>query len=329
MPMMMMGGGGGGPAAEPVPDAPVTALDSLRVMLAIKFKKDIKEIGEATTIKDMAAGKSAIQNEVVGELAEEFGSGPEGGAEIPLKELAGKFPGYNAMGKVTSAHVTKMLQSKMPGGFSASAAKEYLAEERMLGPGRTDSVLLYAAASAPAARLNAVAEAKAFLDAAADSYATHAGVTIPRASQGGGGGGGMPMMMMGGGGDPKEMKDHKDKLKRLLLDQIDASHEYLDIHALEHEGKLEDEQELRMGIESRLDALTAELGAAFMDGITDLQHTALKARTYDSWWSWGLGAASSLVRASPSVSLGRTYAGLPCIPSGSITSWTATPATRP
>jgi fatty acid synthase subunit beta len=108
-------------------------------MLAVKFKKGMDEVTESTTIKAMAGGKSAIQNEVVGELQAEFGSGPEGGAEMPLSELAGKFPGYTALGKVLNGHVNKMLQGKMPGGFSASQAKAYLGEERLVGPVRENA----------------------------------------------------------------------------------------------------------------------------------------------------------------------------------------------
>jgi 3-oxoacyl-ACP reductase-like protein len=173
-------------------------------MLAVKFKKGMDEVTESTTIKAMAGGKSAIQNEVVGELQTEFGSGPEGGAEMPLTELASKFPGYNALGKVCGGHVNKMLQGKMPGGFSASQAKSYLADDYKLGPGRTDSVLLHGVTMQPPSRLGSVAEAKTFLDSCCTAYGSAVGVSISKGGGGGGGGGGgmmMPqMMMMGGGG---------------------------------------------------------------------------------------------------------------------------------
>ena len=120
-------------------------------------KKDIGEVGEGATIKGLAGGKSAIQNEVVGELQAEFGSGPEGGAEMPLSELAGKFPGYSALGKVMSGHVNKMLAGKMPGGFSASQAKQYLGDERLVGPGRTDSIMCIGVSMQPGARLGSAA----------------------------------------------------------------------------------------------------------------------------------------------------------------------------
>ena len=81
----------------------------------------------------------------------------------------------------------------------------------------------------PAARLGSVAEAKAFLDSAADAYGSAVGVTIPKASEGGGGGGGggmmMPMMMGGGGVGSEEMKTHQKLQKTQRKRRNPSSHE--------------------------------------------------------------------------------------------------------
>ena len=81
------------------------------------------DMTDDVTLKALSAGKSAIQNEVMGELQGEFGEGPEGAPEMKLSELATKFPGYDSLGKVTSGQVNKMLSGKMPGGYSATKAK--------------------------------------------------------------------------------------------------------------------------------------------------------------------------------------------------------------
>jgi fatty acid synthase subunit beta len=56
------------PAARAVADAPLKALDFLRVLLALKLKKKLAEIKPSDTIKALVAGKSALQNELLGDL---------------------------------------------------------------------------------------------------------------------------------------------------------------------------------------------------------------------------------------------------------------------
>jgi fatty acid synthase subunit beta len=56
------------PAAQAVADAPLKALDFLRVLLALKLKKKLAEIKPSDTIKALVAGKSALQNELLGDL---------------------------------------------------------------------------------------------------------------------------------------------------------------------------------------------------------------------------------------------------------------------
>ena len=38
------------------------------------------------TIKDLVGGKSMLQNEILGDLQQEFASAPEKGKELPLEE---------------------------------------------------------------------------------------------------------------------------------------------------------------------------------------------------------------------------------------------------
>ena len=113
----------------------------------------------------------------------------------------------------------------MPGGYTATKAKEYLSKERHLGPGLTESVLLQAVVMQPSGRLGSEDEATAFLDKVCDAYGSANGVTIPKGPLGGGGGGGgmmMPMMMGGGGATYDD-----SALKQLFADQIDAMREQL------------------------------------------------------------------------------------------------------
>ena len=282
MNMMMMGGGGGGGGGTAPRDSPVSAEHALRVLLAMKFKKTLADVTGQTTLKAMSAGKSAIQNEVMGELQGEFGSGPEGAAEMKLSELATKFDDYTSLGKVTSGHVNKMIAAKMPGGFTASQVKDYLSAERHLGPGLTNSVLLQAVVMQLGSRLGSEAEGKDFLDKATDSYATANGLTIPKGPLGGGGGGGgmMMPMMMGGGATYDD-----SALKQLFADHIDSMREFVGDDAAVGDKKLEAETKLRQGVEARLEMITKEMGEPFLNGIAPSFATA-RVRIYDSYWNW-------------------------------------------
>ena len=133
-------------------------------MLCVKLSLPRSGVKPESSIKSLVGGKSAVQNEILGDIEKEFGAGPDGGAEMPLSELA-KHPSlagkYKGLGKVTQALVTKALGAKLPGGFSASDARGHLAAGRGLGPGRTDSVLLHALTMQPESRLASEADARA------------------------------------------------------------------------------------------------------------------------------------------------------------------------
>ena len=125
-------------------DEPPTALEALQVMLANKLNTPLAALKPDATIKGLVGGKSAVQNEILGELEKECGSGPAGGAEMGLGEVAKAVAkGYKGSGKVTQALVAKMLAAKMPGGFGASAVKDYLGSKG-LGGGRVEGARGYA-----------------------------------------------------------------------------------------------------------------------------------------------------------------------------------------
>jgi 3-oxoacyl-ACP reductase-like protein len=108
-------------------------------VLAVKLGLPLAGVKGEGSIKALVGGKSAVQNEIMGELEKEFGNGPEGGAEMTLRELAAAVGGaYKGPGKIATALITKVLSAKLPGGFTASAARDYLASARGLGPASDD-----------------------------------------------------------------------------------------------------------------------------------------------------------------------------------------------
>jgi len=66
----------------------VSAYETLQVLLAVKLKKNLNEVTSESTIKELVGGKSAIQNEILGDLQKEFGTEPEGAATVPITQLA-------------------------------------------------------------------------------------------------------------------------------------------------------------------------------------------------------------------------------------------------
>lgn len=179
-----------GPAAA-VEDAPPKAVDTVRIIVAQKLKKSAAEIPLAKSLKELSGGKSTLQNEILGDLQVEFASAPEKAEDLPLDELGAALGvGYAALGKHAMALTNRMIGSKMPGGFNISAARSHLNKQWGLGPLRTDSALFFGILSEPPKRLGSESEAKGFLDALAQSYASYSGISLSTAGSGGGGGGG-------------------------------------------------------------------------------------------------------------------------------------------
>jgi fatty acid synthase subunit alpha len=55
-------------------DVPIKPIDILLVIVAQKLKKRVDEIPLSKSIKNLAGGKSTLQNEILGDLQQEFAS---------------------------------------------------------------------------------------------------------------------------------------------------------------------------------------------------------------------------------------------------------------
>ena len=168
------------------------AIDILLVVVAQKLKKRVDEIPLSKSIKDLVGGKSTLQNEILGDLQQEFASSPEKGEELPLEELGSALgSGFNGtLGKYSTGLISRLVGGKMPGGFNASAIKAHLAKTWGLGPARSDAVLLLATTVEPPKRLASEGEAKAWLDGVVAVYAQRAGISLSAPGAGGAAGGG-------------------------------------------------------------------------------------------------------------------------------------------
>ncbi|KAJ5611453.1 Fatty acid synthase subunit alpha [Penicillium herquei] len=279
-----------GPAAA-VEDAPVTAVDILRSLVAQKLKKGLADVPLSKAIKDLVGGKSTLQNEILGDLGKEFGSTPEKPEDTPLDELGASMQAtFNGqLGKQSSSLIARMVSSKMPGGFNITAVRKYLETRWGLGTGRQDGVLLLAITMEPAARLGSDADAKAFLDDVTNKYAGSAGINLSAPAAGGDSGSGGGGMMM----DPAAIDALTKDQRALFKQQLEVIARYLKMDLRAGDKAFITSQETQKALQAQLDLWQAEHGDFYASGI-EPSFDPLKARVYDSSWNWARQDALSM-----------------------------------
>ncbi|KAF2841121.1 hypothetical protein M501DRAFT_928943 [Patellaria atrata CBS 101060] len=271
-----------GPAAQ-VADAPVTATDILRALVAQKLKKPLMDIPLSKAIKDLVGGKSTLQNEILGDLGKEFGSTPEKPEDTPLDELGASMQAtFNGqLGKQSSSLIARLVSSKMPGGFNITAVRKHLEMRWGLGLGRQDGVLLLALTAEPASRLASENDGKAWLDEMANKYASTAGISLSAPTAGGDAGGAAGGMMM----DPAAIDALTKDQRALFKQQLELFARYLKMDLRAGDKALVNSQQSNSALQQQLDLWNAEHGDFYASGI-ESSFTPLKARVYDSSWNW-------------------------------------------
>lgn len=66
-------------------DADAAVLTTVVLHASPFFKK---KVADTATIHALVGGKSALQNEIIGDVEAEFGETPDGSADLPLGELS-------------------------------------------------------------------------------------------------------------------------------------------------------------------------------------------------------------------------------------------------
>lgn len=264
-----------------IPDEPPSPSDVIRTIVAIKMKKPFDSVAVSANLKDLAAGKSALQNEVVGDLAKEFAlsSEPNGVTEMDLQTLAtaltSKQP-YSRLGPISSALVARFISSKMPAGFSMASIRSYLRSQFGLGDGRTESVLLRSLTSEPPSRIATEGEARSFWDSMASSYAKQSGIALSTSSA-------AAVHSAAGVVDTQIRSD----LQVLFERQIRALQSFVD------PSRLGSSDTLVSSLRNQVSELEASLrlwndehgGASYIDGLAPM-FDSRKERVFDSFWAW-------------------------------------------
>lgn len=271
-----------GPAAS-IPDEPLKAVDTLRVIIAQKLKKGVDEVPLSKSIKDLVGGKSTLQNEILGDLQLEFTSAPEKGEELPLEELGSAMQsGYpGTLGKYTSGLVSRLIGSKMPGGFNLSAVKAHLSKAWGLGPSRSDGVLLVGLTMEPPKRLGSEAEAKAWIDSLVPIYAQRSGISLSQGGAGGASGGSSGGAVI----NSEEFIKFQADQETFVSQQVELYMRYLKRDSRSGEIAFDKEKANSASLQARLDSITKEHGDSYLDGIQPV-FDPLKARHFDSSWNW-------------------------------------------
>ncbi|AEY97546.1 FAFL138Wp [Eremothecium gossypii FDAG1] len=279
------------PAAAPaapaaaLQDQPVEAKLVLHTLVAQKLKKTYDAVPMAKSIKDLVGGKSTVQNEILGDLGKEFGTTPEKPEESALEELAEvmqeSFEG--SLGKQSTSLISRLMSSKMPGGYTITVARKYLQNKWGLGSGRQDSVFLVSLVHEPASRLGSESDANAFFDSMAQKYASMAGIDLSAAQAGASSGG------SAGSGDAvidAAAFEELTKDQRIMArQQLEVLARYLKVDLNKGERKYLKSQDSFAALQAQLDYLTEELGSFFVQGVAT-SFSKKKARVFDSSWNW-------------------------------------------
>ena len=176
----------------------VTTTDIVRAMIASKLKISLEKVSKDSSIQRLVGGKSALQNEIVGDLSAEFECDiPEDGASMSVQELGTKleqdskiFKGR--LGKSTSRVVSSILRSKMPPSLAvATKFKTFLGQKYFHGDTNeaenitrlADSTLLTVLSSPPSTRLSDDVKAREYVKRCVDMTVTRLGLSLPLRQQ--------------------------------------------------------------------------------------------------------------------------------------------------
>ncbi|KAJ2158349.1 fatty acid synthase alpha subunit Lsd1, partial [Coemansia sp. RSA 552] len=272
----------GSDTSGPITDVSLQAVDVVHAMVAFKLKQKLSAISALKNIKTLVGGNSTLQNEVVADLQKEFGSRmPDKPEEMALQELGAAIGASDALGKCTQPLVARMFSSKMPGGFSLSSARSILETAYGLGPQRQDALLLVALTMEPASRLSSDAEATAWLDKAAQAYATRAKISYSRAA----GAAASGSQAQGSMVSSTEMKKMQQQQSDFVRQQIEVLARYAGIDLRKDGHAAEAQQAATNGLQKSMDAVSAEFGDELISGVQPC-FDARKARPFDSYWNW-------------------------------------------
>ncbi|OTB05653.1 hypothetical protein M426DRAFT_21686 [Hypoxylon sp. CI-4A] len=261
-------------ADAPIPDVPITALDAVKGLIASSLKKPASDIKLDDSIKAISGGRSIVQNEIIGDMLEEFGPLADDVENIPLRELASMIQStYDGkLKKCLRTRIEKMIGSKMPGSFDLISTRSYLGDKWGLASGRQDAVLLIALGQPPAARLKKNEDAESFFDTISQAHLDAAGLSRQRGTAAAN-----PQQTMLDSKVVQQLREEHSVLRKkiaALLSEDDQS-----------ETSISGTGDNSAEMQDKVDTYERELGEDFCNGIKPI-FRADHQRSYDSVWNW-------------------------------------------
>ena len=321
-----------------ITDCPTTAKEIVAAIVAQKLKKPFNEVEMHKSVKlaaggvsfpfikrqtevratfsndVMNAGRSALENEMIGDIGAVFKSLPERAEELELDNLCVQLeclnPAPYSLNKTTNTLIGRIFSLKMPGGFGIAVARKHLESRWGLGQGRQNSVFLRASTMQPAVRLGSISDAEAFFDGIAKQYLVDNNLSgCAEASQPTGSASNIVTSTLTLGEAARAPIVHEKipsatalETKANIWRKLERKARYsgIDIKAVDRANVQSRKSSDKLRQE--LDHLHTELGSTFISGIKPLW-AAAKVRRYDSYWNW---AAQDLLHMIHSILLGRT-----------------------
>ncbi|TQB73271.1 hypothetical protein MPDQ_006016 [Monascus purpureus] len=265
------------------PDIPLSAKHVVLAMIAQKFRRAFDNIPTQKTVQELSGGKSTLQNEIMGDLAVEFGQLPDGGEYIPLDALGdalqGNFPGKP--GKQMSSLITKLISRKMPGGFNQAAMQNHLEREWGFSKAHGQVVICLAITVEPESRLESADSAREFLDGLVSRYASYAGITMTPRGKGNVSADHSSAVMV----DESVLNGIKREQRDYQIKELELLSKHLQLDTAADDAVLNELRASQKSLEEKLDRWASEFDDKFFSGIEAI-FDARKVRQYDSWWNW-------------------------------------------
>ncbi|KAK3935181.1 fatty acid synthase subunit alpha [Diplogelasinospora grovesii] len=267
-----------------IEDSPPTTCDIVAAIVAAALKRPLNNSNMMQSIKVLCAGRSTLQNEILGDLDAEFGSLlPDGAEDLSLEALCqvlqSRFTGK--LGKKSNSLIDRMTSQKLPASFQASAVRKHLKQAWGLGAGRQSSILLQAVNGQLESRLKED-EAKAFFDGIVRKYMDQHGLKAPADVSGSSATGGAPAMISA------EALEHMEGRQRTgWAEQAALYTKLLGLNVHESQDTISKLEQRIVELEQQLDGWIAEHGEVYSSGLRPIS-TPLKTRVFDSWWNWAM-----------------------------------------
>ncbi|KAL3427037.1 fatty acid synthase subunit alpha [Phlyctema vagabunda] len=259
-------------------DTPVTAEAILKTVIAQKLKRRTDDISGHTSIKTLVAGRSTLENEIIGDLLKEFGTIPDRSEERPLEDLATSLTVSegNKLGKHTLLLIQRTISSTFPGDFSLTKVRKYLQERWNFKEGRQDAVLLSFITSPSSIRLQNAAEVHSYVDTKVKIYANDAGLTLEAQHN-------VPGVVVRA--DENTMQAITKEQENLAKQQLHAYAEFLKIDLLSNEKASQALSETIQKLQTQLDSIHAEHDEVYIMGVAPMFKPQF-VRSYSSYWNW-------------------------------------------